>query len=209
MAIGIYNLLIPQGTTFSRLFRFLYELILAQDVLPNAESIDVFPLPVALPDGFVLKFPGQGCNTIDLIASGDAEIGSEVINIAPYLGADALECRSRAKLLPVNLEGSTWRAAVRAAYLDAEPILTFACQPLDNGLVQVRAAEALTAAAPSNCIYDQLPQFQNPVRDFQNLNSFDARLLKKAYFWDLESETAMGVSRKIYGRVFIPGEATH
>lgn len=209
MQISAYNLLIPQGTTLSRVFVFRHQLDLVRDILPGESQIRCRPLPHELPSGYRLEFPrGRGCETVSVLTSALAQFGAEVIDIVPDLVALKVPCTAKAPLDRIDQSGTLWRAAVRQSQESETPLLVCTCSVLDD-LVSVGASAIATAELAANCTYEELPQFRQPVGSLQNQADFNPKIYKRGYYWDLERQNAGGeVRRHIYGRVFVPWEST-
>lgn len=198
-------------------FRFLHTLIVRKDFRPNTTTpptiLEVEQLPIALPDGYVIKFPiPKSCETIDLIVDGGASLGDTQIPIEPYTGTKRLSCKTTTKILPVNLTGVTWRGAIRTGEADTLPLLTFDFVTTDplSGIVTMSADAIDTAALPSNCRFDELPLYYETPLSIQKAENFeDQAVYNAAYFWDAEYEDTAGVvTRQFYGRVWVPWEST-
>ena len=217
MGTSVYNLLIQKGETFTRSFRFRHTLELSKDVIPSASlpptTIAVKQLPVALPVGYTIQFPIQGsCATIDLEVATAAPLGAEVITILPYTSTRRLRCGTTTAILPIDLTGLIWRAAIRDAEDSDAPLLsfTFSVPVPESGVVEMTASALLTAATESNARFDEIPCFYETPLSIQSATNFaDQEVYNRAYFWDLESEDVGGnVSRKLYGRCWIVWEST-
>jgi hypothetical protein len=202
------NLVIPQGTTLVKTFRFQHQLVLAKDLVPSISSppttLKINPLPVDLPSGYPLTFPLTGCDTVELITSGITAAGSQTVNIAPYAGTQALKCGASAATLPKDLTGQVWTGASKADYrLNKILQFSFLMTPL-SGLITMKALASDTALLTPNCQYDQLPA----PADQQKQIAYPADVWAKAYFWDAEYIFGGDTTRVLQGRLFVPAEAT-
>lgn len=206
------NLVIPQGTTFTKTVVLRHGLRLARDLRSNIQtpptSITIVPLPIDLPSGYKLSFPLSGCNFVDLVTTAITPIGSDTVPIQPYTGKANLACNSTANTLPINLTGETWRGACRKTYEDATPLFnwSFIVDPLIGRIVGTVSATATTAIAltkKERIIYSDIP------KDYQLEKNFRPEIWAKAWFYDWERVLPDGrIDRVFEGRLWMTSEAT-
>lgn len=208
MAPQTLNLVIPQGTTLIKNFRFQHRLELAKDLIASVTSppasIKIKPLAIDLPSGYSLIFPLSGCDEIELITSSITLAGSKSVAVVPYIGTQGLKCGAAANTLPKDLTGQVWSAAAKIDYR-LEPVLRFAFSltPL-AGLVTMKALSTDTQPLASNCRYDQLPA----DHDRQKQSAYAPEIWAKAYYWDAEYQYLGDTFRALQGRLFVPAVAT-
>jgi hypothetical protein len=206
-----YNLVIPQGKTFSTTWIFRSLVVLSQDLLPDAvfppTSINVISLTHTVASGTVLRFPIKGsCATIDLVTAAIANPGDTSISILPYTGTQKLPCKTSIApnaVIPLT-DVALVRGQIREKYDDLTALLnfTFNIQAPQGTIIQTATA-AQTAALTANCKFYEIPD--NPQDD----TAWDKALLRKAYHWDSEIVRITGeVEELAEGRLWVKAEAT-
>jgi hypothetical protein len=201
---AILNLVIPSGADFSHTIQLKHGLVLRGDLMPGGgNSIKIDPLPIELPNNFLLSFPSPA-GSIDLITTARTPINTPTISIQPYTGTAKLAAGSIAPTLPQNLTGHVWRGALRRKYHDATPLFDFGfvLDPL-NGLMTMKATAAQTRASPPNAIYSDFPK-----KNLHLDTSFTAQVWNSAYFWDVECLQNGLVQRVFNGRAWVTWGAT-
>jgi hypothetical protein len=217
MEIAQYNILIRKGATFDPAFQFVHEIVLAKDLKPDATSLTIEPLTVALPDNTVLSFPlPNSCETVDVVLNGDAlVIGSRTLAIDPYTGKTTVACGTGAEGPVIDLTGRTYRGAIRKTGNDPAPLATFVCTTTPTeGIVVPSLSADITRVLPTNCEWLDLPMGQIPERDFQDRNQFvidrkgkEIDIYQQGYYWDLEYQVGLRVVAVFRGRAFVCWES--
>jgi hypothetical protein len=211
MGIGIYNLIIPKGQTFKKVLLFHNTLILRRDInfIDNPiENIIVYPISAPLTDAQILEFPiKNSCNFISVIVNGNYSIGSENIQIEPYSG-QKIDCNSVAKIGIVDHQDSIFRGSIKQSETE-DSIADFNFNVTADNRIIMYLDDEVTEQITSNCTYSDIPSFKTPSTSNQVEDNYNSRIFKKGYYYDVEYENLIGeVFRKLYGRVFIPWEAT-
>jgi hypothetical protein len=205
MSIATLNLIIPRGVDFIHTVQLMHGLILVNDLLPGATSIEIQPLPIDLPANFELDFPTGNGSSINLISTSITMAGATTVQVQPYMGVAKLSWGAIAQTLPQDLSGQIWRGQLRRVYNDIDPLLTFdfTTNPV-NGLVVIKAAKIKTQSLTPNAIYSELP-----TTNLDKNSGFSEAIWRQAYFWDAEYSLSSGeVYRAFQGRAWITWEAT-
>ena len=215
MAPSQLNLVIPQGETYKRTIDPVHGLRLAKDLRPNLSvppaSIEIDPLPVALPANYVLKFPLKGCDTLKLVTNAVTSAGSDTVSIQPYTGSATLPCGSLANTVPVDITGEIWRGSCRKKYSDLFPVFswsieTFPSQSRIVGTVEAGVTSAIVLNDRERIIFSDVPKNED---DWQIEAKFKREIWAKAWFYDWERVFANGeIERVLQGRLWLTSEAT-
>lgn len=214
------NLVIPQGETFELSFEFRHGLDLVRDLIPNATTpptaITIAPLPIDLPSGFNLQFPGSGCETIDLVTAAITTAGSSTVAIAPYTGTKKIACGKQAQTLPEDLTGQVWTGQCRRKYGDTTEVFdwTFTINPL-LGQVTGSVDHALTSAIiftdKNRVSYSDIPKnyYSAPFLEVDDWTLLDPKFFAKSFVWDWERQLPSGKPERVFnGRAWITSEVT-
>jgi hypothetical protein len=208
MAPQTYHLVFRQGTTLIKTFEFFHALKLSKDLLPNAgtpaDKIRIIPLTIGLPVGFELIFPQSNGDEIILTLTSPLVAGNSIVNILPYTGTTALLRGSQAKTLPRDLTGQVWSGALKADYRQNGLLQSSFTVRAADGIVIMEASDTATASVRPNCKYDQLPE----IGKWQDISSYHADLVKKAYYWDAEYRINGRTFGALQGRCFVYAETT-
>ena len=205
MSAGLFNLKIPQGTTFSNTFVLRHKVILSSAALAGDTTLNIPPIAFTLSTGDILVF---GTTTVTIAA--DVAIGDRHLTIQPL--SSPLAKGSTAKGDFIDLSGVQARASIRDNYDASEPLASFVCS-ISGSEITISMSSVETSALPANIHptkADDLSELQSIVFPTPN----DSRLFipgRAPYFWDLESYTSGSpeiVTRYLYGKVLVTAEAT-
>jgi hypothetical protein len=181
----IFNILIPQGSTFETTFIFKNSLSLTKDVVGSVASpvmtIEVAPLPQDLPVGYELVFSpnSASCDTVSLIVDAPATQGDLSVVVQPFVGN--LACKLIAKLDAIDQTTNTWFGSIRETAESPTTLADFTVTTPNNNSVLISLTDEETALIPANCRYDDIPT------DLQNNRRFNSLVLRRAYFYDLDA----------------------
>lgn len=202
---ALYNICIPQGTTFSNTFVLRHKVVLSSAAVTGDTTLNIPPIAFTLSTGDILVF---GTTTVTIAA--DVAIGDRTLTIEPL--SNPLIKGVTAKGALIELTGLQARASIRENYDDAAPLASFICS-ISGSEVTISMSSAVTAALPANI----QPTKADSLSELQS-TSFptpaDAKLFspgKSSYFWDLELYSGSVpplVNRYIYGKVLVLNEAT-
>lgn len=205
---------------FELTLEFRHGLELVRDLIPNPTtpptSITITPLPIDLPSGYTLQFPGSGCETIDIVTSAITTAGSKTASIVPYTGTKKITCGKSAETLPKDITGQVWTGQCRRKYADVTESFnwTFTINPLlgqVTGTVDRALTSALTFTDKDRVIFSDIPEeyYSDPFLNVENLSLLDPKFLAKAFFWDWECQLPSGKRKRAFnGRVWITSEVT-
>jgi hypothetical protein len=190
-----YNLLIPENTKLNQVIE-LFHSITILSATQNSAIIE--PLTIALPQGFEIFLEKQV-----LTLSQAALINSRRINFTSITPAPTPQT---VETLPIDQTGRIYSGSIRET--PNSPILANIITVIDDNILTLETDDFL----PPNCLYNQLPQFQDTPKSFQKSASFnlqDSRkrpfnIFDKGYYYNLDYTINNVTTRLLYGRVFVP-----
>ncbi len=208
MSGGRYNLLIPQGATYTNTFVFRHKIALTEAAAIGATTLKITSLQHEITSGSTLTF---GTTTVTLSAT--ASIGARTLSVNAISAALAKNASASGNL--INFTGKTARASIRSTHSSTTALASFTCTIATpaNGEILLTLPSTTTATIPANIT----PTKADDIADIQ-ANSFPSSTELKLfspglapYVWDLEvfdTSSPPQVTRYLYGVVLVTAEAT-
>jgi hypothetical protein len=198
-----FNMIVPQGTTFSTTFSLRHRITTIAPALAGDVSLQVAPLAHTIASGSALTF-----GAISVTTTAEAEIGDRTLSIEPL--SSPIPSGATAKGSLVDLTGQQARASIRRQYADPEPLADFDCS-ISGSEITIALSSEVSESLPANISPSKANRIEN-LNDlgFPSPNELKLFFPGQSFFvYDVETFDVGGnVKRWIYGKVLVTAEAT-
>ena len=203
---GKLNLLIQQGSDNPSPSDLQFRhTVIASSAVSGGTSIPVYELPVAIPNGTVLKF-----GSVSVTSSGTNNAGATTLTVSSFTGTIAADTQASGP--PIDLTGYGFASKMRASYDDPTALITVGVSATNivDGRVRLIVPNATSAiVAPNIKWYELPPEIKTDPAALQDDTLFSRKALSAAYVWDFEWTTPGGlIERKLEGYSWVTPEAT-